>query len=143
MTDRHSPFRRHVLALLAGSPAVCSIEIGRTGPCGMNRTPTKSAPWVVAGFLAAAYAAALWLTGARVEESALDALADSGSRQLNLLVTHLDGRLRKYEFLPELVARGGGLEAALATPRDAQAIDALNRRLAEVRRISGAGRRSM
>ncbi len=105
----------------------------------MNRTPTKSAPWVVAGFLAAAYAAALWLTGARVEESALDALADSGSRQLNLLVTHLDGRLRKYEFLPELVARGGGLEAALATPRDAEAIDALNRRLAEVRRISGAG----
>jgi two-component system C4-dicarboxylate transport sensor histidine kinase DctB len=94
---------------------------------------------VVAGFVAAAYVAVLWLTATRVEESALDALAESGSRQLSLLVTHLEGKLRKYEYLPELVARGGELDAALVGPRDTAARDALNRRLAEVRRISGAG----
>lgn len=80
----------------------------------------------------------LWQTAHWSRESALANLEAGSRHQLSLYVAHLQGQLEKYEFLPELLATNKRLVHLLQHPEDPERIEALNRYLENISRITNA-----
>jgi len=87
---------------------------------------------------AVVFAVGLWLTARVTFEQGLSELAAESGYRLELYVSYLQGVLGKYESLPELLAVNGRLVAFLRNPGDRGRIEALNRYLATINRISDA-----
>ncbi|WP_240905628.1 sensor histidine kinase [Thiorhodococcus mannitoliphagus] len=66
-------------------------------------------------------------------------LAEQGRTDLDLYVAHLQGLLGKYEPLPELLATNPRLIDFIRAPGGRESIEALNRYLETINRISDAG----
>ncbi|MES9903168.1 MAG: cache domain-containing protein, partial [Sedimenticola sp.] len=81
---------------------------------------------------------ALWQTARLSRESALTGLEQEGRYQLSLYISHLQGRLEKFESLPELLATNKRLVYQLQHPQDREGAEALSRDLEKINRISGA-----
>ncbi len=64
--------------------------------------------------------ATLWQTARLSRESGLAALEQEGRHQLGLYISHLQGRLEKFESLPELLATDERLVYQLEHPQDLQ-----------------------
>ncbi len=104
----------------------------------VDREPNLSKKWLASLLLAALYGLLLWQVAELVRQRTLDELRLSGQQQLNLYVTHLEGQLEKYEFLPELLSTNARLVELLKRPGDRRRIDALNRYLETINTIADA-----
>ncbi len=63
----------------------------------------------------------------------------SGNRQqLDQFVSHLDARLARFEFLPELIAKNRLLDQFLLQPNDTDQLETVNRFLEDINDIIGA-----
>ncbi len=80
--------------------------------------------------------ALLWLTSVVMYQRGLDRLSEEGTIKLDLFVTYLQGVLKTYETLPELLAINHSLVNALLNPGEDKRIDTLNRYLATINSIS-------
>jgi len=80
----------------------------------------------------------LWQTAALTRRHALHELEQKSRNRLQLYVSNLQGRLEKYEFLPELLATNDELLRLLQNPSDPDRIDALNRYLETINKIANA-----
>ena len=80
---------------------------------------------------------ALWQTVHWGRQLALDKLQASAGSELHRYINNLQGRLEKYEFLPGVLADNKRLVHLLQNPGDQARIDALNRYLERVNRITG------
>ncbi len=80
----------------------------------------------------------MWQTWYWVKDYALEKQSVNSRTQLQLYITHLQGELAKYEFLPELIATNKRLVELLLTPGDPERVDALNRYLEIVNKIANA-----
>jgi two-component system C4-dicarboxylate transport sensor histidine kinase DctB len=103
-----------------------------------DRESNLSKKWLATLLLALLYGLLLWQVAELVRQRALDELRLAGQRQLNLYVTHLEGQLEKYEFLPELLSTNARLVELLKRPGDRKRIDALNRYLETINTIANA-----
>ncbi len=83
-------------------------------------------------------AASLWLTGHLARKQGLETLAGEGAFRLELYVAYLQGVLEKYEGLPELLANNRRLVNFLQNPGGRDRIEAFNRYLETINRISDA-----
>ncbi|MFP7756042.1 ATP-binding protein [Thermodesulfobacteriota bacterium B35] len=83
-------------------------------------------------------AASLWLAGRLTWQRGLEDLAEDGSFRLELYVAYLQGVLEKYEGLPELLATNRRLVTFLQNPGGRERIEAFNRYLETINRISDA-----
>ncbi len=90
----------------------------------------------VAGLLLLAIA--LGLAGRLTWRQGLATLAEEGSFRLELYVAYLQGVLEKYEGLPELLATNRRLVTFLQNPGGRDRIEAFNRYLETINRISDA-----
>ncbi len=81
---------------------------------------------------------ALWQTARLSKENALAELEQEGRHQLSLYISHLQGRLEKFESLPELLATNKRLAYQLQHPQDREGAEALSRDLEKINQISGA-----
>ncbi|MEJ1364668.1 MAG: ATP-binding protein [Candidatus Sedimenticola sp. (ex Thyasira tokunagai)] len=81
---------------------------------------------------------ALWQTARLSKENALAELEQEGRHQLSLYISHLQGRLDKFESLPELLATNKRLAYQLQHPQDREGAEALSRDLEKINQISGA-----
>lgn len=86
--------------------------------------------FVVIGF------SALWLTSKIMYQRGIEELSSQGEIKLELFVTYLQGVLKAYESLPELLAIDDNLVSALLNPREDQRINKLNRYLETINAIS-------
>ncbi|HEB95252.1 MAG TPA: sensor histidine kinase, partial [Sedimenticola thiotaurini] len=85
----------------------------------------------------AAFCLLLW-TGARwARQVALAELQQQARLDLERYVAHLQGQLEKYEFLPVVLASNRRLVSLLQHPEDPKRIEALNRYLETINRITG------
>lgn len=78
----------------------------------------------------------LWFTSRIMYQRGLDELSEQGAIKLELFVTYLQGVLKAYESLPELLAIDDNLVNALLNPREDQRINKLNRYLETINAIS-------
>ncbi len=83
-------------------------------------------------------AVALWLAGHLTWRRGLEGLAAEGAFRLELYVAYLQGVLEKYEGLPELLANNRRLASFLQNPGGHDRIEAFNRYLETINRISDA-----
>ncbi len=83
-------------------------------------------------------AASLWLAGRLTWQRSLGTLAEEGAFRLELYVAYLQGVLEKYEGLPELLATNRRLVTFLQNPGGRERIEAFNRYLETINRISDA-----
>lgn len=83
-------------------------------------------------------AASLWLVARYTRNQGLETLAGEGAFRLQLYVAYLQGVLEKYEGLPELLANNRRLVRFLQHPGGRDRIEALNRYLETINRISDA-----
>lgn len=86
----------------------------------------------------AAYLATVWVAAGWVYRGSVDQLASSGRYQLDLYVSHLQGLLARFEYLPALLASNERVRGFLRDPTDAGSAPATNRYLEQVNAISGA-----
>lgn len=95
--------------------------------------------WVVA-LLAVCVACLVvpWWISSYVRASALVRLSQKSASTLNLIVENLRGELSKFRSLPELIASTEELTGVLAKQPDPAEVARINRRLAEIARVSGA-----
>ncbi|MES9855664.1 MAG: ATP-binding protein [Sedimenticola sp.] len=92
--------------------------------------------WVVITLLI--LSATLWQTAQLSGEGALAALEQEGRHKLSLYIAHLQGRLEKFESLPELLATNKRFAYQLQHPQEREAVEAVSRDLERINRISGA-----
>ena len=85
-----------------------------------------------------AYLLLVWQVTLQVQQTAMDEIAATGSSQLNLYATHLQGELQRFEKLPALIATHPRLLGVLQDPDDGDAVDGLNRYLEEINQSTGA-----
>lgn len=78
----------------------------------------------------------LWLTSIVLYQRGLTKQSQDGAVQLELFVTYLQGVLKTYESLPELLATDKNLVSALLNPDEDQRIAKLNRYLETINSIS-------
>jgi len=78
----------------------------------------------------------LWLTSKLMYQRGIDELSEQGHIKLELFVTYLQGVLKAYESLPELLAIDDNLVNALLNPSENQRIKKLNRYLETINAIS-------
>lgn len=78
----------------------------------------------------------LWLTTIIMYKRGIDELSSDGTVKLELFVTYLQGVLKAYESLPELLATDANLVNALLNPAEDQRIQKLNRYLETINAIS-------
>ncbi len=102
----------------------------------MSKKISHTSLWVVATLLL--YALVMWQTWFWVNENAVSKQSRDGYSQLQLYVTHLQGELAKYEFLPELIATNKRMVELLLSPADPERVDALNRYLETINTIARA-----
>ncbi|MBK1721284.1 sensor histidine kinase [Thiocystis violacea] len=88
--------------------------------------------------LLAALGLGLWGLATWAYRDGVARLADQGRTDLDLYVAHLHGLLAKYEPLPELLATNPRLSDFLRAPGGQASIEALNRYLETINRISDA-----
>ncbi|EXJ14235.1 sensor histidine kinase [Imhoffiella purpurea] len=82
--------------------------------------------------------AGLWALATWSYRDGIERLADQGRTDLDLYMAHLQGLLEKYEPLPELLATNPRLIEFLRAPGGRESIEALNRYLETINRISDA-----
>ncbi|EGV32180.1 ATP-binding region ATPase domain protein [Thiorhodococcus drewsii AZ1] len=82
--------------------------------------------------------AGLWALGLWSYRDGIGRLAAQGRTDLNLYMAHLQGLLAKYEPLPELLATNPRLIDFMRAPGGQESIQALNRYLETINRISDA-----
>ncbi|MGB0712543.1 MAG: sensor histidine kinase [Gammaproteobacteria bacterium] len=85
-----------------------------------------------------AIVAVLWATAVLVRDRGLDELSSNSERQLDRFVTHLEGALGRFEFLPALLVTNRMLADGLRDADNPAMIDVVNRYLEEVTTITGA-----
>lgn len=78
----------------------------------------------------------LWVTSNFMYHRGLKELSETGVIKLELFVTYLQGVLKAYERLPELLATDNNLVNALLNPTEHQRIQKLNRYLETINAIS-------
>ncbi|WP_136808306.1 sensor histidine kinase [Desulfosediminicola flagellatus] len=78
----------------------------------------------------------IWLTSIVMYQRGLTRQSQDGADQLELFVTYLQGVLKTYESLPELLATDSNLVSALLNPQEDQRIAKLNRYLETINSIS-------
>lgn len=78
----------------------------------------------------------LWLTSRVMYHRGIEDLSSQGTVKLELFVTYLQGVLKTYQSLPELLAIDDNLVNALLNPREDQRINKLNRYLETINAIS-------
>jgi len=78
----------------------------------------------------------LWLTSRVMYHRGIEDLSRQGTVKLELFVTYLQGVLKTYQSLPELLAIDDNLVNALLNPREDQRINKLNRYLETINAIS-------
>lgn len=78
----------------------------------------------------------IWLTSHIIYSRGLSRLSEEGAIRLELFITYLQGVVREYESLPELLATDNQLVSALLNPTEDQRIDKLNRYLETINTIS-------
>lgn len=88
--------------------------------------------------LALSLAILVWFGANWARARELAQLESSSRHQLNLYVSHIQGQLEKYEFLPELLATNQRLVYLLKNPKDRDRIKELNHYLETINRITGA-----
>lgn len=81
-------------------------------------------------------AVTLWLTSRVMYHRGIEDLSRQGTVKLELFVTYLQGVLKAYQSLPELLAIDDNLVNALLNPREDQRINKLNRYLETINAIS-------
>ncbi|WP_205749208.1 ATP-binding protein [Desulfopila sp. IMCC35008] len=86
--------------------------------------------FVILGFVT------IWVTSIVMYNRGLNRLSEDGVIRLELFVTYLQGILRQYESLPELLATDEQLVSALLNPSEDKRIDKLNRYLETINYIS-------
>ena len=82
--------------------------------------------------------ALIFMTARFTSRQGLLDLAGEGNVRLELYIAYLQGVLEKYEGLPELLATNSGLVNFIKNPGGRERIEALNRYLATINRISDA-----
>ena len=111
----------------------------RVGKSRLNKEAgVGSYRWIGATALALCYLLVAWQTAVRVRDAGIETLAENGRRQLILYVTHLQGQLAKYEYLPRLISIDGRMVELLKGSPDPARVAAGNRLLEEINRIAGA-----
>lgn len=78
----------------------------------------------------------IWFASRTVYHRGIEDLSSQGSVKLELFVTYLQGVLKAYQSLPELLAIDDNLVNALLNPREDQRINKLNRYLETINAIS-------
>jgi len=94
--------------------------------------------WLLGALATALLVTGTWLVGEWSRESALAELEERGQRELELYVSHLNGQLDRFAYLPALLSGDERLKALLARPGDAELAGEVNRFLSYVNRIAGA-----
>ncbi len=89
-----------------------------------------SAAFVLAGIVS------LWAFSTTSYQRGLEKLSENGTIRLELFVTYLQGVLKQYESLPELLANDEQLVSALLNPNEEYRIEKLNRYLETINSIS-------
>ena len=85
----------------------------------------------------AAFCLLLWAGARWARQGALAELQQQARLELERYVAHLQGQLEKYEFLPVVLASNRRLVSLLQHPADPKRIEALNRYLETINRITG------
>lgn len=109
----------------------------------MNSAGSAQAAGGRRGLLLGVFALVLLLAiGWRVEEwngaRALSQLDVQGQQEVELYVSHLNGQLDRFAYLPALLSGDGRIRQLLATPDDVALTVEVNRFLSYVNRITGA-----
>ncbi|MFV0438194.1 MAG: ATP-binding protein [Desulfopila sp.] len=78
----------------------------------------------------------LWFTSRLLYRQGIDEVSQQRAEKLELFITYLQGVLKAYESLPELLAIDDNLVKALRNPAESQRIDKLNRYLETINAIS-------
>jgi two-component system C4-dicarboxylate transport sensor histidine kinase DctB len=89
---------------------------------------------LVVGMLALTF----WITWSVSWQQNLQALEQANQQYLEQFSGHLDSRLSRFRFLPQLVAKNNLLSDLLKTPDRLSNVQAVNRFLEEVNHITGA-----
>ena len=93
---------------------------------------------IISIFLVILYLVLMWQIWVWVKHQTIIKLADDGHSRINLYVTHLQGQLEKYKFLPELISTNQRLIKLLQDPANPQSIETLNQYLGTINSIANA-----
>jgi two-component system C4-dicarboxylate transport sensor histidine kinase DctB len=82
--------------------------------------------------------AAIWFGADLSRNKGLDDLHASNRQQLDQFISHLDARLSRFEFVPELIAKNRMLDELLLNPGNRDLTETVNRFLEDINGIIGA-----
>jgi two-component system C4-dicarboxylate transport sensor histidine kinase DctB len=97
--------------------------------------PPRALGW---SLLAAVALAVSWYLGSLQRESALQQLESNGRQELDLYVSHLDGQLDRFAYLPALLADDFRLQSLLIAPHNRDQQQQVNDFLGYVNEIAGS-----
>ena len=81
---------------------------------------------------------ALWISGQLLWRQGVSELKASSEQQLDRFVSHLQGQLGRFEFVPKLLAKNHLLLDVLKDPSNSARVDLANHYLEEIDTITGA-----